>query len=133
MIGAGRIAALALSGLFAYAVCAGPAATQGAGPDETVKPDGAIAENWSLTPAQRIAIYNAVVGQTVKPRPGRVPVAAGMPVPRAAELPELPPQAGFVGAAGRLRYGVVGGDIVIVDPVEMRVVDIIRGVSAPGQ
>ena len=130
MIGRGRLTAMALASLCALA---GGAAAQTAGPDEAVKQNGIVAENWSLTPAQRVAIYNAVVGQRVKPHPAHGPVAVGMPAPQAAELPELPTQAGFVGPAGRLKYGLIGGAIFIVDSLEMRVVAIIRRPSARRQ
>lgn len=103
--------------------------------DEAVTANGAITQKLALTEAQRSAIYYAALqqdrhGDTAPP--GAVPLAVGAPVSPVAVLTELPAQAA-VGApsATQLNYVMVEGDVVLVDPVRLRVVDIIRGRTVP--
>lgn len=111
------------------------AQAQNAGPDEAVKPDGAVATRIVLTPAQKSAIYNAVMGESVRASDA-IPTTVGATVSATAALAELPAGAGagssFIDSvSGPLKYAVVANDIVVVDPVEMRVVDVIRGGARP--
>jgi len=46
---------------------------QSVGPDEAVKPDGAVSQPLALTAARRSAIYNAVVRERVAPLRQRYP------------------------------------------------------------
>lgn len=112
----------------------GPSAAmaQSAGPDEAVRPDGAVAQNLALTAAQKSAIYDAVLRQRVKPVRVELATRIGAPVPPAAELLDLPDQATVNDPwASLLKYALVEDDIVVVDPVRMRVVDVIREGGQP--
>jgi Protein of unknown function (DUF1236) len=120
--------------LMVLALCFGTAGAraQTVGPDEAVKPDGAVGQQMALTAAQKSAIYNAVMRQRVRTAGAVIPVAVGAPVPQWAVLAELPDAAaGNNPAAALLKYALVEDDIVVVDPVQMRVVDIIHGAARP--
>lgn len=104
---------------------------QTAGPDEGVT-HGTVNQSLALSPAQRSAIYNAVIAQRGRtPNPG-IAVAIGAPVPPSAALRDLPEQ-GIIGSSdsGLLKYAMVEDDIVVVDPISMRVVDVIHGGTQP--
>ena len=124
-----RFAALALSGLiFGMA----PALAQSAGPDEAVQPNGAVRQTLALTPGQKSAIYNIVIRQRVNPHADQISIAVGAPVPPTTELVDLPDQATADNpSAAFLKYAMVANDIVVVDPVAMRVVDVIRNGARP--
>jgi hypothetical protein len=124
-----RFSALALSGLiFGMA----PALAQSAGPDEVVQPNGAVRQTLALTPGQKSAIYNIVIRQRVNPHTDQISVAVGAPVPPTIELIDLPDQATADNpSAALLKYAMVANDIVVVDPVAMRVVDVIRNGARP--
>lgn len=108
------------------------ACAQTVGPDEAVKPDGAVSQQMALTAAQKSAIYNAVMQQRVRAAGAAIPVAVGAPVPHWAVLAELPnTAAGNDPAAALLKYALVEDDVVVVDPVQMRVVEIIHGAARP--
>jgi hypothetical protein len=108
------------------------ALAQSAGPDEAVRPNGAVTQQLALTAGQKSAIYNAVIGQRLRPRTDQIPVSVGALVPPFVELIDLPDQASAGDAsAGVLKYAMVENDVVVVDPVLMRVVDVIRGVAKP--
>jgi hypothetical protein len=112
------------------------AVAQTVGPDEAVKPDGAVTEQLALTPAQKSAIYNAVLQQRVPASTTRIPVAipveVGAPVSPAVGLADLPDQAAADNFGPMfLKYAMVEHDVVVVDPITMRVVEIIRGNARP--
>jgi hypothetical protein len=110
----------------------GAAVAQSAASDEAVRPDGMVTQNLALTPAQKSAIYNAVLRQRVKPVRVELATRIGAPVPPAAELVDLPDQATANDPwASLLKYALVEDDIVVVDPVRMRVVDVIRQGGQP--
>jgi hypothetical protein len=118
---------------FAAALSFGGAAAvaQTAGPDEAVRPDGAVRQPLALTPAQKSTIYSAVRRQRVRAT-AAVPAAVGAPVALFEALAELPDLA----AAGNssaifLKYAMVEDDVVVVDPINMRVVDIIHASARP--
>jgi Protein of unknown function (DUF1236) len=121
--------ALALFGLtFGIA----PALAQSAGPDEAIQPNGTLRQNLALTAGQRNAIYNIVIRQRAKPHADQIAVAVGAPVPPTIDLVDLPDQATADNpSAALLKYAMVHGDVVVVDPVAMRVVDVIRGGVKP--
>lgn len=89
----------------------------------------------ALTPAQKSAIYNAVQAQRVRSA-ARVIIhpAIGAPVPPSLTLSDLPAEAMSVALpdqpgsddAAFLKYAMVGDDVVVVDPIAMRVVDVIH-------
>jgi hypothetical protein len=108
------------------------ALAQSAGLDEAIGPHGAVAQPHALTPAQKSAIYNAASRQKVRPPADRIAAAVGAPVPHSAELLDLPDQARNDNAlAGVLKYAFVENQVVLVDPIAMRVVDVIRGSARP--
>jgi hypothetical protein len=123
------VAALFLGTLGAYA--------QTIGPDEAIRPDGAVSQRLALTAAQKSAIYNAVAQQRVRPSSSGIAVAVGAPVPPNVELRDLPDQA-LAGDplfgdpwAALLKYAMVDDDVVVVDSIRMRVVEIIYGSAKP--
>jgi len=66
-------------------------------------------------------------GEAVKPDG-----AVGAPVPQSAVFAELPnAEAGNDLAAAFLKYALLEDDVVVVDTVRMRVVDIIHGAARP--
>jgi hypothetical protein len=112
----------------AFAVVSGAAAAQSVTPEEMIRPDGAVSQNFVLTAAQKNAIYNAILQQRVRLPAERLSAAVGAAVPSSIALVDLPDQATANDpAAALLKYAMVERDIVVVDPVSMRVVDVIRG------
>jgi hypothetical protein len=106
---------------------------QSAGRDEAVQPNGSVTQTITLTAAQRSAIFNAVFDQPVKPQSRQLAATVGAPVPQTADLIDLPDN-GPVGDPAQvgLKYGMAGNDIVVVvDPVQMRVVDVIHSNAKP--
>jgi hypothetical protein len=121
-------AAVVLGLLFGVA----PALAQSAGPDEAIQPDGTLRQNVALTAGQRSAIYNIVTRQRAKPHADQISVAVGTPVPPTIDLVDLPDQATADNpSAALLKYAMVHGDVVVVDPVAMRVVDVIHNGAKP--
>jgi hypothetical protein len=105
---------------------------QTTGPDEAIDANGAVTQQLALTQAQKAAIYNAVLRQRVRTSTTHVPVTVGAPVPPMAELAELPDQAAAdAPLVADLKYAMVEDDVVVVDPISMRVVDIIHGSTKP--
>jgi len=124
-----RLSVAALLGLF-FSVAA--ALAQSAGPDEAIQPDGTLRQNLALTAGQRSAIYNIVIRQRAKPHADQMSIAVGAPVPPTIDLVDLPDQATADNpSAALLKYAMVHGDVVVVDPVAMRVVDVIRNGVKP--
>jgi hypothetical protein len=124
-----RFSALALFGLI-FGIT--PTLAQSAGPDEAVQPDGTLRQNLALTAGQRSAIYNIVIRERAKPHADQIAVAVGAPVPPTIALVDLPDQATADNpSAAFLKYAMVHGDVVVVDPVAMRVVDVIRNGTKP--
>jgi hypothetical protein len=104
---------------------AGQACAQSSGIDESVGPDG-VTQNLQLTAVQRNAIYNAVMQHGMHSSSGRIAATIGARVPPSATLYDLPDQASLGGGGdGALKYAMVEGQIVVVDPISMRVVGVI--------
>ncbi len=111
---------------------AGGAAAQTVGPDEASAPDGAVVPQLALTRDQEAAIYNAVINERVRPPAAHLPLAIGAPVSQHVILPDLPAQVSpAVEGAGVLKYAMLAREVIVVDPVRMRVVAIIRGRLQP--
>jgi hypothetical protein len=124
-----RFSLPALLGLF-FGIA--PALAQSAGPDEAVQPNGTVRQTLPLTAGQRSAIYNIVIRERVKPHADQIIVTVGAPVPPTIDLVDLPDQATVNNpSAALLKYAMVHGDVVVVDPVAMRVVDVIRNGAKP--
>ncbi len=108
------------------------AVAQSAGLDEAIGPHGAVTQNQALTPGQKNAIYNAVSQQKVRPPADRIAPAVGAAVPPSTELLDLPDQThGDDTSSAVLKYAFVEDQVVVVDPIAMRVVDVIRGGARP--
>ncbi|HTZ02245.1 MAG TPA: DUF1236 domain-containing protein [Xanthobacteraceae bacterium] len=109
---------LAISGSCALA--------QSVGPNEAVGPGGAVEQTLPLTQIQKRALYQAVLRQRVRASTAQIDPIVGATVSRAVELSDLPDQAGLDDEMV-LKYAMVQDDLVVVDPIRMRVVDIIHG------
>ena len=108
------------------------ALAQSAGPDEAIQPNGTVRQNLALTAGQRSAIYDIVIRQRAKPHTDQIIVTVGAPVPPTIALADLPDQATVNNpSAALLKYAMVHGDVVVVDPVAMRIVDVIRNGAKP--
>jgi hypothetical protein len=116
--------------VLAFFLGTGACYAQSVGPDEAVGAHGAVTQKLALTPAQKSAIYNAVLQQRVRASTTRIEPAVGAPVSRSIELAAIPEQAGIADATF-LKYAVVAGDVVVVDPIGMRVVDVIHRSIGP--
>jgi hypothetical protein len=101
------------------------ALAQSAGADEAITSHGAVTQTVALTAAQKNAIYNAVVRQRGRTSSTQIEATVGAPVSPSARLAELPDQGGLVDATF-LKYAMVADDVVVVDPIRMRVVEVIR-------
>jgi hypothetical protein len=124
-----QLSALALFGLI-FGIA--PALAQSGGLDEAVQPNGTVGQILALTAGQRSAIYNIVIRERAKPHADQMSVAVGAPVPPTIELVDLPDQATADNpSAAFLKYAMVHSDVVVVDPVAMRVVDVIRNGAKP--
>ena len=106
------------------------AVAQSVGADEAITSQGAVTPTVGLTPAQKSAIYNAIVRQRVRASSTQIQATVGASVSRSVPLAELPDQTGLVDAAF-LKYAMVADDVVVVDPIRMRVVDVIHGHIRP--
>jgi len=110
----------------------GPTRAQSAAGDEAVAPNGTVTQKHALTPGQKHAIYNAVARQKIKAPVDRIATAVGAPVPPATALSNLPDEIGGDPAlATDFKYALVENQVVVIDPIAMRVVDVIRGGVRP--
>ena len=87
-------------------------------------------EKVQLSAAQKTAIFNAVSkdkSKVASPPPANFRASIGAQVPASIELYALPPDAlASAQAASNLRYTMVNNEVVLVDPLNLQVVDIIR-------
>ncbi len=96
-------------------------------PDEPVGPGGAVGQTLQFSPVQKSAIENAAAAQHVHGATRGLTPTIGAPVPPTLSLLDLPDQAASVGEGGPvLKYAMMEDEIVVVDPISMRVVDVIR-------
>ncbi len=136
---AGRPPSVVSLTLLIFLLGTAAAFAQTAGPDEMVNASGAVSQQLGLTQAQKTAIYNVVRRQPMRGTPGipgAVPSAVGAPVSPAAELAILPSQAAAIASVDDtpekdLKYAMVEDDVVVIDPVKMRVVEVIHGNNRP--
>jgi hypothetical protein len=84
----------------------------------------------ALTPAEKSAILNAVRQDNAKPdakMPPNSQVSVGVQLPASIALRILPDAAlAQAPAAKTVQYTLIGNQVVLVDPTNMRVVDIIN-------
>jgi hypothetical protein len=109
------------------------AAAQSIGPDESLGAPGTMTQQTVLTPQQRRAIYEAVRRERVGSPEVSVPAVVGAPVPPAVLLHDLPASATHNPdrlsddlSVPVLKYAMVADDVVVIDPIAMRVVDVIH-------
>jgi hypothetical protein len=132
----GSIRILPIAALIFFLGGESGAFAQSIGPDESPGRDavaaleGAMAQAPSLTASQKSALYQAARRQGTRAPAIGIEPTVGASVSPAAELSSLPDQAGIDDTAA-LKYAMVEGDVVVIDPVRMRVVDIIRGSMRP--
>jgi hypothetical protein len=106
------------------------AAAQTTGPIESASPDGSVNQQLALTHEQKSAILKTVGSD--KSKTTHIPFSAtvGAEVPPSINLYALPNEALNNNAAAKLyQFTLVQGDVVIVDPTRMRVVEVIRKTS----
>jgi hypothetical protein len=103
---------------------------QSAVPEDVIDANGVLQPVPSLTTAQKGAIYNAVLAQRLRTSTTEIPKSIGAPVPPSAALADLPGEIDADNPA-LLKYAMVEGDVVVVDSVRMRVVDVIHGGPRP--
>jgi hypothetical protein len=121
--------ALAALGTVGVAVAQVPSTTPGAGPGAPRLNEGAItSQKIQLSPAQKTAIYHAVSKDKSKgAAPANFRASIGAQVPASIELYALPPEAVVTAQdASGFRYTMVNNQVILVDPLTMKVVDIIR-------
>jgi hypothetical protein len=117
-----RMTAVALFGAAAAISAAAVARAQTAGIDETVNTEG-MAPKLELTPAQRSAIYQEVHKDRSKVAPSRFATTIGAEVPPMIELYMLPDDILANNPVAKLyKFTRVDDEIVLVDPIHMRVV-----------
>ena len=109
------------AGALALFLAAGAAVAQTGGITE---PSTAL----RLTPQQRAEIYAAVGKNKLRtPPPADLPVAVGSQIPPVTELYALPESVtAEVPSAKFYRYTIAQNQVVIVDPTNLKVVDVIR-------
>lgn len=119
--------------LLALALWTTGAAAQSIGPDEALASPGSVMQQTVLTPQQRRAIYDAVGRQRVRSPGLAIAAVVGAPVPPSLLLQDLPDQptgnpdrAADDSNVRLLKYAMVADDVVVVDPIAMRVVDVIH-------
>ena len=115
------------------AMAAGVAVAQTRAPETLQPPVGAVnpvnPAQLQLTPAQKSAILNAVREKSTAVRPPTTgfSVAVGEMVPPSIELYLLPDNAlAEVPEAKAVKYTVVQNQVVLVDPITLRIIDVLR-------
>jgi hypothetical protein len=116
-----------VAALLALAAGMPQAAAQAVGPDETRGAPARLAPHIALSPAQKRAIYAAVSRQRLRTSAADIPLIVGATVPRSAALLTLPDAARGGDLSGQdLKYAMVDDNVVLVDSISMRVIDIIH-------
>jgi uncharacterized protein DUF1236 len=114
-----------LAALLAVALRMPPAAAQAVGADEAHGAPARLAPHATLSPAQKRAIYSAVLRQRLRTSAADIPLTVGAAVPRSTVLLALPETAEGDDLSV-LKYATVDDNVVVVDPISMRVIDVIR-------
>jgi hypothetical protein len=118
---------LCASLLCASFLTASGAQAQSVAPDEAVGPGGTVGQSLQFSPAERSAIRNSAAAQRFHGTTRGLTPVIGAPVPPTLSLSDLPDQAVSDTEGGAvLKYAMMEDDIVVVDPITMRVVDVIR-------
>jgi hypothetical protein len=113
--------------LLALAARMPQATAQAVGPDEAHGTPARLAPHIVLSPAQKRAVYTAVSRQRLRSSAADIPLSVGAAVPRSAVLLTLPDAARSGDLSGQyLKYAMVDDNVVLVDSISMRVIDIIH-------
>jgi hypothetical protein len=108
------------------------AVVQALGPSEANGSSANMQPSIALTASQKSAIYSAVLRQRLRgASPADIPLIVGAPVPRSAPLLALPDEAVGEYTAQFLKYAIVEENVVLVDSISMRVIDIVHGGVGP--
>jgi len=103
-----------------------PMAPTGSSPgaSSTSSQNGAL----QLSAAQKTAIFQSVTKEKIKsPPPANLQLSVGAQIPASVELYPLPANvAAQIPAAKPYKYTVAQNQVVLVDPTNMKVVDIIK-------
>jgi len=123
--------ALAVLGTVGVAIAQAPnPAPRGAPGSPGLNQGANTGEKVQLSAAQKTAIFIAVSkdkSKVASPPPANFRASIGAQVPASIELYALPPDAlASAQAASNLRYTMANNEVVLVDPLNLRVVDIIR-------
>jgi hypothetical protein len=121
-----RVAISLVAALLGIASTMSQPAAQAVSPDEAHDAPARVRPNVMLSPAQKRTIYNAVSQQRLRTSPADIPLVVGALVPRSAMLLMLPEHAAGASSAQFLKYAIVDDNVVVVDSISMRVIDIIR-------
>jgi hypothetical protein len=112
--------------VLAGAISGAAAQVGGAGQSQTSESQ-ATSPAIQLDAAQRAAIVAAVRDARIPPPNNSFSLAVGAPVPRSIELYALPIAAlSQVPDARNWRYTMVQNQVVLVDPISMRVIEVVR-------
>ncbi|HEX4239402.1 MAG TPA: hypothetical protein VHZ64_15870 [Xanthobacteraceae bacterium] len=116
-----------VAALLALAAGMPQAAAQAVGPDEAHGAPARLAPHIALSPAQKRAIYATVSRQRLRTSAADIPLVVGATVSRSAALLTLPDAARGGDLSGQdLKYAMVDDNVVLVDSISMRVIDIIH-------
>ena len=116
-----------VAALLALAARMPQATAQAVGVDEAQGASPRLAPHIGLSPAQKRAIYTAVSRQRLRSSAADIPLIVGAQVPRSATLLTVPDQLAGGDSPGQfLKYATVDDDVVLVDSISMRVIDIIH-------
>ena len=130
LIGAGPVAAQTTAPSVAPPPGASPAPPPGASPAPAPLANAPTAQTTpiELTPQQRSKLYQAVIQEKVKtPPPADATVTVGAQLPGSVELYLLPDTiAAELPVAKQYKYTVWKDQVVLVDPTNLKVVEIIR-------
>jgi len=122
-----RIAISLVAALLGIAITMSQPVAQAVSPDEAHDAPARVRPNVMLSPAQKHTIYNAVSQQRLRTSPADIPLVVGALVPRSAMPLMLPEHAAGASSAQFLKYAIVDDNVVVVDSISMRVIDIIHG------
>jgi hypothetical protein len=130
----GRILLPIVAAILFAAASMSSAVAQALGPNEAHASEAhasstSMKPNIALTASQKSALYAVVLRQRLRGASAAdVPLIVGAPVPHSALLLALPDEAtGGEDAAQFLKYAIVEGNVVLVDSISMRVIDILHG------
>jgi len=108
------------------------AAAQALGPDEVHGLAARLVPKTALSAAQKRAIYNTVARQRLRTQAAEIPLIVGAPVPHSAMLLALPDHVNSDDSPGQFfKCAIVDDNVVLIDSITMRVIDIIRGGAGP--